>query len=387
MAITPANDPYSERDRPGGMTYQKTFSADAGGPYQFPQNLGRGLLSRITFQAIEVTPPTIDFNFKSTNTSNDIVGKVASGLKDTYNSTVSGIQSASATKIRPVPGNKVSLYLPIALQVSDNFQYEGTQLGAIGGAAAEALNSGAGVTGGMMGAAEEAWSAFTDFFKLFMGSESVSRLAVARTAGRLPLGIGSAVQITSRITLNPNIRTKFNGTNIREFNFNFKLIPKSPNEAVQIKKIVRFFRLHAYPDGEPPNSDFAIGLNYPNMFKIRLQSGSGGTFKSVGTPLKYCYLRNVSVVYNPTTPVLHADGSPTEVDINLAFMEYKTLRRRDIKLEGSEAFYSENATDAFVDAMQSGFEESQRDGGLPAGDPAIYDETDFGQIPGVPKGF
>ena len=74
------------------------------------------------------------------------------------------------------------------------------------------------------------------------------------------------------------------------------------------------------------------------MFKIRLLSGAGGNFKEVGTPIKYSYLRSISTNYNPTTPVLHDDGSPTEIDLSLTFTEHKTLHRRDIVNEGTAAF-------------------------------------------------
>ena len=65
----------------------------------------------------------------------------------------------------------------------------------------------------------------------------------------------------------------------------------------------------------------------------------GGRFKNIGTPIKYCYLRTISTVYNPTTPVLHPDGSPTEVDLNLSFTEYKPLSRYDIMIEDNNSLY------------------------------------------------
>jgi len=62
-----------------------------------------------------------------------------------------------------------------------------------------------------------------------------------------------------------------------------------------------------------------------------------GTFKNVGTPIKLCYLKTVSTTYNSTSPVLHADGSPTELDLNLTFTEYKPLNRDDFGDTGISA--------------------------------------------------
>ena len=43
--------------------------------------------------------------------------------------------------------------------------------------------------------------------------------------------------------------------------------------------------------------------------------------------------------------MLHPDGSPTQIDLNLVFTEYKALSRRDILNEDDDIFYQfENNT-------------------------------------------
>ena len=51
------------------------------------------------------------------------------------------------------------------------------------------------------------------------------------------------------------------------------------------------------------------------------------------------FLRSVRTSYNPTLHTFHADGSPSEIDLNLAFTEYKTLDRSDVLNEDDESFY------------------------------------------------
>ena len=72
------------------------------------------------------------------------------------------------------------------------------------------------------------------------------------------------------------------------------------------------------------------------MFKIKLKTQVGGTFKNVGTPIKYSYLRTISTTYNPTSAVLHPDGAPNEIDLSLNFTEYKPLSRHDVKVEDND---------------------------------------------------
>jgi len=37
---------------------------------------------------------------------------------------------------------------------------------------------------------------------------------------------------------------------------------------------------------------------------------------------------------------IHADGSPTELDLNLTFTEYKPLNRDDVRNEDNDIFYN-----------------------------------------------
>jgi len=317
------------------------------GPLKFPKDSHDQLKSRISFQAIQIDPPTMTPTFTDTVTSTQIKepeGTPSDGIFKTVKNVVTGsavetLSTATATKIIPLQGDKVELYLPIAFTVSDNFQYEQSNLGMAGGAVTNALQQGGDLPGSLWGGIKAGASGILDFMKIFAGTEAATRLAAIKAMEYGPASIRDAVSVAGRITVNPNLRTRFSGTNIREFNFQFKLIAKSQKESVEIKNIVKFFRFHSYPDGVPPGNDFSIALNYPNLFKIRLQSGSRGAFKNIGTPIKYSYLRSITAIYNPTSPVLHADGAPTEVDLNLSFMEYKPLRRRDILLEDKDAAF------------------------------------------------
>ena len=50
----------------------------------------------------------------------------------------------------------------------------------------------------------------------------------------------------------------------------------------------------------------------------------------VGTPILYCYLESIGVNYNPTANTFHADGYPTQTNLTLNFIEYRTLSRASV---------------------------------------------------------
>lgn len=327
------------------------------GPIKFPLDTHDQVKSKISFQAIRVDPPQIDIDLEKSETHKDIqsgpsnrataIGQAAVDLlpESVQNFMRAGTEGTmkAAQKIIPLRSEKVDLYLPIAFQVNDMLQYDQASLGTIGGAVAAGMQSGQGVMSGIGQGIDRAGNSIFEFFKSGAFAGEASRIGAASLARVLPQGIGSAINISARITINPNLRTKFNGVNIREFTFQFKFIPKSGRESAAVKDLVKFFRFHAYPEEIPGKGAFSIALDYPNMFKIRLLSNVNGKFRHVGTPIKYCYLRNISAVYNPTTPVLHADGAPTEVDLNLSFTEYKPLSREDIMNEDNDIrFDAEN---------------------------------------------
>lgn len=250
--------------------------------------------------------------------------------------------AVSAMKITPVTNGQVSLYLPIAYQVNESLNYDTANLNASGAAAMAAMNAGSSALTAAGKGIASGLESITSFFDQGVGGIG-ARLAAERLARSpagflVPEGIRNAIGLTARVTVNPNIRTAFRGVNIREFSFQFKLLPKSAEESLQVKKIIRLLRRHAFPE-EIRAGSVPLGYKYPDLFKIRLLSGKQGEFKNVGTPIKMSQLRNITTVYNPTTTALHPDGSPTEIDLTLGFIEYKTISREDIDNEDNDTFY------------------------------------------------
>lgn len=297
------------------------------GPLQFPISQNK-LFTKIRFQAIKVNPPEVRVtDFKASDT-----GDGGSG-----GSSSASASSVSKLSFTPLADEKIDIHVPLSFQVNDGMNYAGTELGSFGGAITGALNNAQSIGSAAMAGLTDMGKSFGDLFSLFGGSEQeLGRLAASRLARRLPAGLGgNAVQVAARVSINPNIRAQFQNVNIREFNFAFKFIPTSEEESAQIKKIIKMLRFHAYPEEIPSGSDFSIGYEYPSMFKIRLIAGS----KNIGTPIKLAYLKTVSTTYNPTATSVFYDGSPTEIDMNLTFMEYKALSRRDVWYEEDDNYY------------------------------------------------
>lgn len=338
-------------------------------PMKFPLEQQDRFKGHISFQAIQTIPPELSISQKllSGLISKDEAEKTYRESeakrnrppheRQTGNTQPSQSDSVEVQpmKIKILDGEKVTMFIPLSFVVNDIISYENAEFGAMGGAALQALQN----TGDIASAAGQAIKTGVAGLKdMFAAGSSLSgiaaRVAVARGAAFIPNQTARDVlRSAAQVTVNPNTRAMFRGVALREFTFQFKLIPNSSEEAREIKKIIKFFRYHAYPEGIDVKG-VPIAFVFPNMFKIKLQYNNN----PIGTRIKMCYLRNVSTTYNPTASSFHSDGSPTEIDLSLTFVENKTLTRQDIENVGGETTtrdFGNDPTDANYLDEGSGF--------------------------------
>ena len=127
-------------------------------------------------------------------------------------------------------------------------------------------------------------------------------------------------KISAGEAMNPNTVLQFDNVNIRSFNFSFKLVAESQEEAVQALTIENLFRAALYPEVKN-----RLYLEYPPTFKIKFYHGDKeNTFMPV---IMESFLSNMSCTYNAGSNMFHADGSPSEIDITLTFTETKAMTR------------------------------------------------------------
>jgi hypothetical protein len=142
--------------------------------------------------------------------------------------------------------------------------------------------------------------------------------------------LGMAIDAESyraRVTgtvINPNLELLFNGPALRQFQFQYKLAPRSETEARQIRGIIKFFKKAMAPKRSNKSNLDAFFLGAPNVFQIKFMNG-GQVSKSLPT-LKTCALVNFNVNYT-------ADGfysaykdnlvgsQPIAITIDMSFAE------------------------------------------------------------------
>lgn len=232
-------------------------------------------------------------------------------------------------------GNKGSaiLYLPQAIQITDQAAYSNTNLGIMGGATQAAMAQGAALLPTLMSETKDAAASIIDVIVNGRGdTRDLAKLAVNRASKMLPgQGMRGAVSSATRVSVNPNTRAIFDSIPLREFTFTFKMIPTSRDESIAIKKIIKFFRVNLYPE-VITMGDIPAGYKFPHVFTIDLK------YKDKKDPLATkilpSYIKSFNATYNSSSMGFLEGGDFTEVDITMTFMESGTLHKELVQKEG-----------------------------------------------------
>jgi hypothetical protein len=127
--------------------------------------------------------------------------------------------------------------------------------------------------------------------------------------------------------MNPQFEMLYGGTNLREFQFDFIMTPRSQKEAETIRDIIKKFKFHASPQYVRGQGRYIIP---PSYFDITFMFNGA---ESEWLPLiSTCVLKTIDVDYSGGLDqwATHDDGSPIQTKMTLVFSElemmHKTLR-------------------------------------------------------------
>lgn len=240
-------------------------------------------------------------------------------LSDMGNSTVqfSAFNSSDPTEYI----GSVELYCPPNVAIGDGMNYGDVNLDVLGSEAAKNVIQGW-KSGGV-----------TDFTGA-LGSELLNTLKSGsneflKTFSASLVGLDQdVVNFLSRKVKSPNTHTTFQGVNMRNFSFDFRMVAEEKSESDQIKQIIDFLRVNTYPELSS-NTGFISFLKFPPLWTIQfLYNGNENSYMPV---IDYCFLQNVSTVYNTQeSSFFEETGAPFDVSVSLSFVESKAQDKKSI---------------------------------------------------------
>lgn len=238
----------------------------------------------------------------------------------------------SSTGATNLTNRKIKLYLPKAIAIADAATYDNNfQLGFIGGAVERGLRGGTGAVSSALNAVSSESSAVLNTMLGRTGgmNQDLAGILAAKVANIAPGsdGVVGAIQGTTRTQINPNTRALFKNVPIRNFSFQFTLLPTSQQEAQEVEKIIKAFREELYPTALEAGG-VHIGYRFPNRFQINVKYNRRDI---TGIKFLPVHLQSFQAVYNSNSAGMHRDGRFSQVDISMAFTETRALTKADVR--------------------------------------------------------
>lgn len=139
-------------------------------------------------------------------------------------------------------------------------------------------------------------------------------------------GTGGISAMTG-IASNPKKEMVFEGVGFRTFDMDYKLVPRSEQEAKNIKAIIHMLKYHMHPEYR---TDGNYTFIYPSEFDITFYTTDGNENQFVNK-IATCVLTNMRVNYTPDGQwATHRDGVPNAIQISLSFKELSILTKEMI---------------------------------------------------------
>jgi len=218
----------------------------------------------------------------------------------------------------------IILYMPPSILANYAAQYKNTELGAdVGALAGMASKADMSTVGGV-----------ADVIKggAGLGAHKIERAGLAAVGAALGGDLLAARDKLSNRAQNNFLEATFTGLDFRKFSFSWKFTPKSPEEMIQVEKIIKTFKFHMLPEikGGQHGRWFTTPAEFDLFYMFR------GDENSWINKIQTCVLLNMEVNYAPNgyqtfRPIEGRNGAPpTEIDMKLDFQETKLITKEDV---------------------------------------------------------
>ena len=274
-----ATNPEDSKPAAGGLTSgstEDTTLKDATSKYRgrqeyshvkYPEDLKSDKQDCIKFTIIKYNPSTL----ASSNTSQRNVGFIEDESKTN--------RSILGSITLPIPGN---------ITDRNGADWSKSDMSVITQAIADATNS------FLVGGAEAGKNAAEKGVKSIANDKNILTAVIAAKVTENTLG--GAANVLARqygAVPNPNTELLFNGPSLREFSFTFKMSPRGPKEAKDVRTIIRYFKQAM----SVKRTESVLLLKSPHTFAISYLTGKDA--HPYLNKFKECALTSCSVNYTP----------------------------------------------------------------------------------------
>ena len=234
------------------------------------------------------------------------------------------------------PGYKsIMLFMPEDVNAQYGANWGGVGVGVGQANVASMIGGTAGMDIGKM------WGSTFETLKggLKIGGYSISKTLMNRAMG----GSMTTDQLMGGVSgtiVNPNVELMYDAPELRGFNLNFKMMPRSSDEAKHIFTICQTLKRAMLPSwGGQSKGGFGMAANertgnlltIPKIVSVKFMTGN--KLNPFVAQFKPCAITNVNINYTPDgSYATYSDGSPVATMLQVQFKELKLVFEQEVPL-------------------------------------------------------
>ena len=276
-------------------------------------NSVNGVPKKVNKELDNLDDPRVDEIFKNISDPSQIAA--AQNAADRLSV---GMRRAPTTKLNTA----IVMYMPASVTTGYSAQYTDTEIGFVSRGAINAYEKFS--QGKMKAGLDEIGNLDQDLAKALTSM-------MLNTAGALPglQGLKAAAEMRSGVVMSDRMELAFQGIDKRSFQYEFKMSPKSEDEAKEIRDIINAFKFNMLPEYEG-SDQHGRALIVPNTFEIEYHyNGAQNNFLH---KISTCVLESMNVSYGGDKYKTHAgidgDGAPPiNTTLTLVFKELELITR------------------------------------------------------------
>lgn len=157
--------------------------------------------------------------------------------------------------------------------------------------------------------------------------KAAKQFAIAKAVGTFRnVNANSVISRTTGKVLNPNVELLFKSPDLRAFEYQFDLTPRSSSESEVIKNIIRVLKRDSAPK---KGNSAGLFLTSPNVFRLSFMRG--GQKHPFLNSFKICALKGMRVDYTSGTGGyrVYEDSTPVKMSMSLSFTELTPVYAED----------------------------------------------------------
>jgi len=211
----------------------------------------------------------------------------------------------------------IALYMPAQISLQHQANYGEAEIGALVAGGMNALNTmskGLSMTDAALKIGKEG---------LGNAGDALGLAALDALDATIAPGARAALEISRGKITNNRTEMQFEGVQRRDFNFNFKMLPTSAEEARTIEEIVTLFRFHSMPEIDVEETDGRTMIP-PSTFDIEYFPNTH--LHKISTSI----LTSVSVKFGGERTQFFVDDQPVETELTLSFKELEIITKKRI---------------------------------------------------------